>query len=75
MCRRSRQISRAAPARTTTAKTAMKVIRPLSAGEENCMVLSRKRSHHSEQATYRKVAMQDPEMEPMPPMTTMSRIS
>ena len=39
------------------------------------MGLSRKRSHHSEQATYRKVAMQEPEMEPMPPMTTMSRIS
>ena len=37
--------------------------------------LSRKRSHHSEQAMYRKEAMQLPEMEPMPPMTTMSRIS
>ena len=37
--------------------------------------LSRKRSHHSEQATYRNVAMQLPEMEPMPPMTTISRIS
>ena len=30
---------------------------------------------HSEQATYRKVAITLPEMEPMPPMTTMSRIS
>ena len=36
---------------------------------------SRKRSHHSLAATYRKDAMQLPEMEPMPPMTTMSRIS
>ena len=37
--------------------------------------LSRKRSHHSEHAMYRKEAMQLPETEPMPPMTTMSRIS
>ena len=36
---------------------------------------SRNRSHHSDQATYRNVPMTEPEMEPMPPMTTISRIS
>ena len=36
---------------------------------------SRKRSHHSLQAINRKDAMQEPVTEPMPPMTTMSRIS
>ena len=37
--------------------------------------LSRKRSHHSEHAMNRNEPMQLPEIEPMPPMTTMSRIS
>ena len=37
--------------------------------------LSRKRSHHSLHATYRKEPRMEPVMEPMPPMTTMSRIS
>ena len=36
---------------------------------------SRKRSHHSLAATYRNAAMQLPDTEPMPPMTTISRIS
>ena len=36
---------------------------------------SRKRSHHSEQATNRNEPMQLPVTEPMPPMTTMSKIS
>ena len=37
--------------------------------------LSRKRSHHSLQGTKRNEARQLPVTEPMPPMTTMSRIS
>ena len=37
--------------------------------------LSKNRSHHSEHAMNRNEPMQLPEMEPMPPMTTMSRIS
>ena len=36
---------------------------------------SRKRSHHSEQAIYRKAATQLPETEPMPPITTISSSS
>ena len=36
---------------------------------------SRKRSHHSEHAMYRNAAMQLPETEPIPPITTISRIS
>ena len=60
---------------TTTAKITMKAIRLGAVGEAKVVALSRKRSHHSAQATYRKVARQEPEMEPMPPMTTMSRIS
>ena len=37
--------------------------------------LSRNRSHHSLQAMNRKEAMQLPLMEPMPPITTIKRIS
>ena len=37
--------------------------------------LSKKRSHHSLHATYRKEPKMEPVMEPMPPMTTMSKIS
>ena len=37
--------------------------------------LSRPRSHHSEQAMNRKLAMQLPVTEPRPPRTTMSSIS
>ena len=37
--------------------------------------LSRKRSSHSELAMNRKDAMMEPDTEPMPPMTTISRIS
>ena len=37
--------------------------------------LSRKRSHHSLHAMYRKEAITLPLTEPMPPMTTMSRMS
>ena len=37
--------------------------------------VSRNRSHHSLAATYKNAAMQLPEMEPMPPMTTISKIS
>ena len=36
---------------------------------------SRPRSHHSEAATKRKEPMTEPEMEPIPPSTTISRIS
>ena len=61
----------------TTENTTMR--KPLcSSGTLNVPIyvsVSRKRIHHSEQATYRNVAMQLPEMEPMPPMTTISRIS
>ena len=37
--------------------------------------LSKPRSHHSEAAMNRVAPMTEPEMEPMPPSTTMSRIS
>ena len=37
--------------------------------------VSRNRSHHSLAATYRNEAMQLPEIDPMPPITTISRIS
>ena len=60
---------------TRAAKTRMKRMRRVSVTEVKVMGLSRKRSHHSAQATYRKVARQEPEMEPMPPMTMLIRIS
>ena len=37
--------------------------------------LSRNLSHHSEHATYRKVAITEPDTEPIPPITTISSIS
>ena len=36
---------------------------------------SRPRSNHSDRKIYRKLASTEPVMEPMPPMTTISRIS
>ena len=36
---------------------------------------SRPRSSHSEEKIYRKLARMEPVMEPMPPMTTISKIS
>ena len=72
---RRRRISMAEVPTTAAAKRMMNRTRLVSVGEEKAWVLSRKRSHHSEQATYRKVARHEPEMEPIPPMTTMSRIS
>ena len=60
----------------TTEQTTMRnPVRNRSDGIPRKEPESRPRSHHSEQATYRKVAMTLPEMEPIPPMTTMSRIS
>ena len=58
-----------------TENPAMKAIRRGSVGEVKVTLVSRNRSHHSLAATYKNAAMQLPEMEPMPPMTTINRIS
>ncbi len=55
--------------------TSLKPLRNMADSMPRKLPLSRPRSHHSEQAMNRKLAMQLPVTEPRPPRTTMSSIS